>query len=65
MLAGENAERLTLITLQGERVDIPKASIELRTKLERSTMPEGLVQTMTLEELVSLVQFLERGGDES
>jgi putative heme-binding domain-containing protein len=64
MVAGEDTKTLTVITITGERVTIPKRSITKRTESKQSMMPEGLLNTMTLEELVSLIYFLEHGGEE-
>ncbi len=64
MLAGENDSTLTLITTTGEKVDIPKSEITSREEATTSVMPEGLLNTMSLGDLVSLVQFLESGNEE-
>ncbi len=63
MLAGENDSTLTLITTTGEKVDIPKSEITSREEATTSVMPEGLLNTMSLGDLVNLVQFLESGND--
>jgi putative membrane-bound dehydrogenase-like protein len=64
MLAGENDSTLTLITTTGEKVDIAKSEITARQEVKTSVMPEGLLNTMSLGELVALMQFLESGNDE-
>jgi putative heme-binding domain-containing protein len=64
MVAGEDTKALTVITITGERVVVPKKSIAKRTESKQSMMPEGLLNTMTLEELVSLMYFLEHGAEE-
>jgi len=64
MLAGENETTLTLITTTGDKVDIPKSEITSREEANTSVMPEGLLNTMSLGDLVSLIQFLESGNDE-
>ncbi len=63
MLAGENDSTLTLITTTGEKVDIPKSEITSREEATTSVMPEGLLNTMSLGDLVNLIQFLESGND--
>jgi len=64
MLAGETDSTLTLITTTGDKVDIAKSEITSREEATTSVMPEGLLNTMSLGDLVSLVQFLESGNDE-
>ena len=64
MLAGESDDAITLITIDGERREIPRATITKQTEAGQSIMPEGLLHTMTLKELVSLIYFLEHGADE-
>jgi putative heme-binding domain-containing protein len=63
MVANEDTKTLTVITITGERVVIPKKSIAKRTESTQSMMPEGLLNTMTLQELVSLIYFLEHGAE--
>lgn len=65
MVVTEDAETLTLITIHGERLELPRSGIVARRTAEGSMMPEGLLNTMTLRDLVDLINFLERGGDES
>ncbi|MDZ4861771.1 MAG: HEAT repeat domain-containing protein, partial [Candidatus Hydrogenedentes bacterium] len=62
MLVTEDDKILTLIDVTGKRVDIPKSEIEERRPATRSIMPEGLLHTMNLGELVHLVNFLEHGA---
>ncbi len=64
MVASEDTRTLTVITITGERVVIPKRSIAKRTESKQTMMPEGLLNTMTLQELVSLIYFLEHGAEE-
>jgi len=61
MVVGENDETLTIITMEGNRVEINKETIVERRRAERSAMPEGLLNTMSLGDLVALINFLERG----
>ncbi len=64
MMVSENDATLTLITVLGERVDIAKSEIESKKNSDQSIMPEGLLNTMSLDDLVQLVQYLESGGEE-
>ena len=64
MVVGENESTLTLITVHGERMEIPRETITKQTIAEKSIMPEGLLNTMSLRDLVNLVYFLENGADE-
>lgn len=63
MVAGENDDTLTVITINGERIEIAKSSIEERKVSDKSGMPEGLINTMSLGELVALIQYLEHGAN--
>ncbi|MCF6284938.1 MAG: c-type cytochrome, partial [Candidatus Hydrogenedentes bacterium] len=63
MVVGENDESITIITLQGERMEINRSDIVEQTSAEQSTMPEGLLNTMTLQNLVTLIYFLENGAE--
>lgn len=63
MVVGETDERITLITATGERLDVPKTEIVARRDAKASIMPEGLLETMNLGDLVALIQFLEHGSD--
>jgi putative heme-binding domain-containing protein len=62
MLAGETEEQLTIITAYGDRVDIPAVNIAAKKPAEASIMPEGLLNAISLGELVALVQYLEHGA---
>lgn len=62
MVAGETENTLTLITITGDRVEIDKSTIEKREKSDQSGMPEGLLNTMSQDELVDLIKYLESGG---
>ncbi len=64
MVVGENESTLTLITVHGERMEIPRETITKQTITEKSIMPEGLLNTMSLRDLVNLVYFLENGAEE-
>ncbi len=63
MLADETDSMLTLIDATGQRIDIPKRDIVERRPSSVSIMPEGLLDVMSLSDLVDLITFLERGAD--
>ena len=63
MLAGENDTILTLITAAGDRVEIPKQQIALRAESDVSIMPEGLLDAMSVQDLINLFVFLERSPE--
>jgi putative heme-binding domain-containing protein len=63
MVVSEDETTLTLIDVSGTRIDIPKSEIVSRKEAGTSTMPEGLLNTMSLSDLVALVNFLERGAE--
>ena len=63
MIAGENENTLTLITTLGVREELRKSRIVSRDESAVSIMPEGLLETMGLGELVELTHFLERGAN--
>ena len=65
MVAGENDDTLTVITVLGERVEVAKSQIVSRKVAEQSVMPEGLLTTMNMGDLVALMNFLELGGEVS
>jgi putative heme-binding domain-containing protein len=63
MVVSETPFTLTLISSLGERMDLRKRKIRERYTSGASIMPEGLMETMSLGDLVALVQFLEAGSD--
>ena len=63
LVVAEGDDLLTLISPTGERMEIPKSEIAERRPSEISIMPEGLLHTMSLGDLVDLMLFLERGSD--
>ena len=65
MVVEDTAERLTLINANGDRLDLDKARIRNREPSALSIMPEGLLDTMTLSDLASLIRFLDEGADEA
>ena len=65
MLADETESKLTLIDATGQRVEIPKEDIVERSPSDVSIMPEGLLDVMSLKDLVDLMTYLEQGFSES
>ena len=61
MLTGEDDMTLTLINASGEVRNLPKNKIKGRQLSTESLMPEGLLDSMTRRDLVSLILFLEAG----
>jgi putative heme-binding domain-containing protein len=55
----EAADKIVLRTVEAKEIVIPVAQIEERNKLTISVMPEGLVKKLTVEELASLVDYIE------
>ncbi len=62
MVAGESDSSLILITANGERIELDKQEIVENRLSEVSIMPEDLLDTMGLSDLVDLFAFLERGS---
>ena len=62
MLTGEDDTILTLINASGEVRNLPKNKIKGRQLSTESLMPEGLLDSMTRRDLVSLISFLEAGA---
>ncbi|MFN3484876.1 MAG: c-type cytochrome [Planctomycetota bacterium] len=54
----ETDDHVTLKDAQGEFIDIPVERIAEKKMLRLSMMPEDLTKTMTLQELVDLVEYL-------
>lgn len=65
MVVEDAAERLTLVNANGDRLDLDKARLRSREPSALSIMPEGLLDTMTLSDLASLIRFLDEGADEA
>jgi putative heme-binding domain-containing protein len=51
-------DHVTLLDNQGEYTDIPVPEVVKKTKQPISMMPEGLIGTMTRQDLVNLIEFL-------
>src|SRR5690625_494506 len=55
----ESAEKITIRNIAGVSTEMMVADIEERNQLDYSMMPEGLANSLSYEELSSLVAFLE------
>ena len=55
----EASDELEIRTSEGRSLVLAKADIEARDESKLSVMPEGLVSNLTIEELASLLAFLE------
>jgi putative heme-binding domain-containing protein len=55
----EAADKIVLRNAEAKEIEIPVASIEERNKLPTSVMPEGLAKKITVDELASLVDYIE------
>lgn len=58
-VTSSSADKITMRNVAGVSTDIPTEDIEERTTLEYSMMPEGLANSLTLEEFASLIAYLE------
>src|SRR5699024_9228777 len=58
-VTSESAEKLTIRNIAGVATDLYVADIAERNQLEYSMMPEGLANSLSYEELASLVSYLE------
>jgi putative heme-binding domain-containing protein len=54
----DDDEKFTMKTQEGEFLNIPAAEIKRKVKQKQSLMPEGLIQTMTKQDLINLVEYL-------
>lgn len=59
-VTGENANQVVLTDITGNATRIEKGEIESRKEMENSMMPEGLVNSLSYEELSSLITYLEQ-----
>jgi len=57
-VTGESSDRLTIRNIVGEATELKKADIAERQELETSMMPAGLANSLSFEEMASLVTFL-------
>ena len=63
-LVEENEQRLVLLAnpLTTDRTEVKKSDVAKRTPSKLSPMPEGLVNTLTKEEILDLLAYIEAGG---
>ncbi|MFM8892592.1 MAG: c-type cytochrome, partial [Planctomycetia bacterium] len=61
-VTSEAADRITLRDAQGMEHVVDKKTVEERTKLPTSIMPEGLVGDLTIGQFASLIDFIESIG---
>ena len=55
----EAGEEVEIRNAAGEATMLPLNDIEKRTELKTSIMPSGIADTLTVEELASLIAYLE------
>jgi putative heme-binding domain-containing protein len=55
----QGAHDITLKTATGQSVTLLKTAIKTRTKLPGSLMPEGQLQSLTVQEAADVLSFLE------
>jgi putative heme-binding domain-containing protein len=58
LITDESADVIELKTPQGERVSLPKSEIEAKRPQNTSLMPDGLVETMTEQDVADLIDYL-------
>ena len=56
--AGEKS--VIVLQANGEKVEIPKGDVDEIMASDKSSMPEGLLNTLTLEEVADLFAFLQQ-----
>jgi putative heme-binding domain-containing protein len=62
LLAGENAQSITLKLANGETSQIPRTTIASLRSSNRSLMPEGLEDGLSLEQMADLLAWIASGG---
>lgn len=58
-VTSSSAEKITMRNVAGQSTDIATADIDERKELEYSMMPEGLANSLSIEEFASLIAYLE------
>jgi hypothetical protein len=60
----ETDTKLVLVPnqLTGEKVEVKKSDVQKREPSKLSPMPEGLVSTLTRDEVLDLLAYIESGG---
>jgi putative heme-binding domain-containing protein len=59
-VTAESAERLTLRDIGGTATTLDKSAVKSRKQLDTSMMPSGLANSLSFEELSSLVSYLQQ-----
>lgn len=59
-VTAESAEKLTIRDIGGNATNFDKSTIKSRKQLETSMMPAGLANSLSFEELASLVSYLQQ-----
>jgi len=60
IVAEQNDGSVTVLQSDATKVRIPKDEIDVVTPIKKSTMPDGLLNTLTLEEIADLFAYLNR-----
>jgi putative membrane-bound dehydrogenase-like protein len=63
IVAAETDKNITIMKMGGERVTIGKSNVKSFRSLGTSLMMEGLENTMTLQEMADLLEFLQKGNN--
>ena len=59
-VTAESAEKLTIRDIGGNATTLEKSAIKSRKQLDTSMMPAGLANSLSFEELASLVSYLQQ-----
>ncbi|MEX2113637.1 MAG: c-type cytochrome [Pirellulales bacterium] len=58
MVAPTGDDSLTVLQISGEKVVVPRSDVEQTTRTKVSAMPDGLLNTLSLEEIADLFRYL-------
>jgi putative heme-binding domain-containing protein len=59
-VTAESADKITIRDIGGTATTLDKSAIKSRKQLDTSMMPAGLANSLTFEELASLVSYLQQ-----
>jgi putative heme-binding domain-containing protein len=59
MPAGEDAKNLVLLVADGTKVTIAKSDIEEKKESKNSVMPEGLLNSLSYQDIADLIALFE------
>lgn len=62
LLAPQGADRLVVLQSNGEKVTLDAAQVEEKVRSKTSTMPEGLLNPLSLEEIADLFAYLSQSS---